>query len=128
MLDAGLLDRQRHDESRALVGPTVCINLAIMALDDLAAGRQADAGAFVLAAAVQALEDREDLVLVLVVEADAVVGNREAAEVADGATARDNLSINAHDRLAAGLAELQRVANQVLQQLAHLRRIGIDRH
>ena len=48
-----------------------------VALDDLLADRQADAGARVLVAAVQPLEDDEDPLDVLRLDADAVVAHRE---------------------------------------------------
>src|SRR6187200_2498213 len=50
---------------------------AAVELDDLAAHGQADAGAIVGIARVQALEDHEDPVGVLVVDPDPVVGHRE---------------------------------------------------
>src|SRR5204863_3660140 len=49
-------------------------NFASVALRNLAADGQADAGAFVLSFAMQALEHREDALGVFLIEADAVVG------------------------------------------------------
>src|SRR4029077_16278424 len=48
-----------------------------VALDDLLADRQAHAGAAILFASVQPLEDNEDAVVVLRVNPDAVVAHRE---------------------------------------------------
>ena len=68
-------------------------------------------------AAVQALEQHEDALEVLGRDADAVVAHREApAGVA-------RLGLDVHLRRL-GAAELDRVAEQVLEQLGELRRIG----
>jgi hypothetical protein len=64
-----------NDEGGAFARNADGIDRAQVALDDLAAGGEADAGAFILGAAVQALEDHEDLLLELLLEADAVVGD-----------------------------------------------------
>src|SRR3954454_9040920 len=88
-------------------------------LDDLAAHGQADARALEARARVQALEDDEDPLVVLGVDPDAVVGHGEApgAVVALGA-----------DRDARGLvaAELDRVADQVLEHQPQQRRVALD--
>ena len=60
-------------------GVEVALTVAAVALGDLAAQRQPDAGAGVLAAAVQPLEHAEDPPLVARVEADPVVADRRAA-------------------------------------------------
>ena len=39
---------------------------------------------------------------------------------------RSSRGVDAHQRRDAGPVELQRVAGEVLQQLAHLQRIGVD--
>ena len=87
----------QHDrERRALAGPSVPGDRAAVALGDLAAERQADAGAGVDVARVQPLEDAEDALLVVALEADAVVGDGEG----DHAGARAAGGLDAHDRAA----------------------------
>src|ERR1044071_2564595 len=84
-----------------------------MALDDLLADREADAGAGVFPHRVQPLEDHEDALEVLRLDADAVVG--------DGDLPRIALVLGADvDARYAGAAELERVADQVLEQLREL--------
>ena len=71
------LSGEREVEGRALAGLGLDPDAPAVALDDLLADRQADAGARVLVPAVQALEDDEDALEVLRVDADAVVAHRE---------------------------------------------------
>src|SRR3954471_17467016 len=89
-------------------------------LDDLAAHRQADAGAVVARARVQALEDHEDAVGVLAVDADPVVLAAEAPEavVALGREPDDGRSVR---------AELDRVADQVLEHQPQQPRVAAHR-
>src|SRR5204863_10017336 len=61
--------RQTHDECRAFAGCALRTNFASVALRNLAADGQADAGAFVLSFAMQALEHREDALGVFLIEA-----------------------------------------------------------
>src|SRR4051795_12497268 len=84
-----------------------------VALGDLLADGKADAGAGVLAHGMQALEQHEDALEVLRLDADAVVGDADApvAALVDG---RDV------DPRYARAAELERVADQVLEQLREL--------
>ena len=62
-------------ECCANVQLAVRIDRAAMALNNFSHGGQANAGSFIIVAAVKALEDREDLVFELVVKANAIVGN-----------------------------------------------------
>src|SRR4051812_35790981 len=75
--EMGLLHGQCDDEARPLAGPPLGDDRAAVSLDDLAAERQPDPGALIDVAWVQALEDAEDALLVLLIEADAVVGHGE---------------------------------------------------
>src|SRR5579862_1064864 len=93
-----------------------------MAPRDLPGDREADARALVIRAAVQSFEGGEDALRVLLVKADAVVLDRDRAPGAAGQC----LSANANDRSDAIAMELEGVADQVLQQLTHLRPIGAD--
>src|SRR3954469_315877 len=88
-------------------------------LDDLAAHGQADAGPLVGGPRVQALEDDEDPVRVLRLDADAVVRAAEAPRVVVG------LGVEADDgrRLA---AELHRVADEVLEDEPQQRPVAAD--
>src|SRR6476646_1253920 len=74
-----LAHRKRPAEHRARGHPWCGVEPepAAMVLDDLLAHRQADAGATVGVPPVQALEDHEDLVLVLLLDADPVVAAGE---------------------------------------------------
>ena len=89
---------------------------------------------FVLVAAVQPLEDLEDALEVLGVEADAVVGDAQdaapARRLGGAAVAGSRPSTSAATRTTGGCVgpvELERVGDQVLQQLADLGRVGLDR-
>src|SRR5207237_5522690 len=81
-----------------------------------------DSRSFVTSPSMQAFEHRENALGVLLVEADAVVGDDDARTRAVVHLARD-LDARRH----ALAVELQRVASEVLQELAHLQRIGVDR-
>ena len=74
VLDGGIArNRQQDREGRSIAQPAIGIDRATVAVDDLSASGQADAGSFLLHAAMQALEDLEDLLFVGVVETNAVV-------------------------------------------------------
>ena len=75
------MDGQAYDEGRAFAGFAAGGDGTAMTVGDAAADGQAHAGAFVFAAAMEALEHGEDFVGVLFVEADAVVLDREFAEL-----------------------------------------------
>ena len=84
-----------------------------MPLDNLLANSQADAGSRIVLAGVQPLEDLEDPLIILRVNANAVVAHRE-----DPAPLR---SLGADMNLRGLLAmELKGVANQVLKKLSDL--------
>ena len=92
-------------------------------LGELAAERQAEAGALhaTLERAVDLRELLEDALLVLGGDADAGVGDRERdARRSSGQPARR------HAHLAA-LGELERVGDEVAQDLRHLRLVGVER-
>src|ERR1700683_2973608 len=73
--------RQRKAEPRAVGIGGVQPDLAAEVIDDLPAHGQADAGALVGGPVVQPLEDHEDALGVLRVDAHAVVGEREQPEL-----------------------------------------------
>src|SRR4051812_31385423 len=70
-----LLDRKRDRECRAVLGPALSGDRAVVPLDDLAAERQTDARTRIGGAAVQPLECPEDPRAVLRIEADPVVAH-----------------------------------------------------
>src|SRR4029079_17339799 len=70
--------RDGEAETRAVGVGRVDPDAAAVVFDDLLAQREADTGSTVGIAAVQPLEDDEDLVLELAGDADAVVGDTEA--------------------------------------------------
>src|SRR3989339_233207 len=72
-------ERQQDAEGGALSRRSPGLDAAAVALDDLAADRQADAAPLVLAPAVQPLEHAEDPLRIFVLEADAVVREAELA-------------------------------------------------
>src|ERR1051326_1926408 len=112
---------QSHDEDRALARGAPRRDLSSVTFRYFATDCQADAGALVNSASVQALEHRENAVGVLFLEADAVVADDDVhAAVAV-------LAADLDARRHALAVELQRVADEVLQELAHLQRIGGDR-
>ena len=110
-------ERERRSLARLAAGP----NPAPVPLDDPLADGQADAGPGIVAVAVQPLKDHEQLVLVLLLKADAVVGDAE-----------EPLPLllpggNADLRRTVRCAELDGVADQVLKQLGQLGLVAADR-
>src|SRR4051794_37044073 len=103
------LERQRNRKYRPLAGGAVDGHRAAVALGDLAAEREPDAGPGVLAAAVQALEDPEDAVGVPRVEADPVVADADLGEPAV------DRAVHPDHRRDVGAPELDRVREQVLE-------------
>src|ERR1700677_4186978 len=99
---------QREAEPGSLGRGGVQPDAAAEVLDDLAAHGQPDAGARVGAALVEPLEQHEYPLGVLRLDPDAVVGEREDLEPAVGPGGDD-------DARRGGAAELQRVAEQVLE-------------
>src|SRR4051794_32634296 len=108
------MNRQRHDERRALARRTARRDLSSVTFRYFATDCQSDSGSFVRSASVQALEHRENAVGVLLLEADAVVGDDDVRAPVDG------LAGDLHARRYALAMELQRVAGEVLQELVHL--------
>ncbi len=118
---------QGDDEGRPLARSALGLDAASVALGYLAAYGQADARALVLAPAVEALEDAEDALDVLIVEADAVVLDEDPAPPGRAAVpAVGQGAVDPDDRRLAGLAKLQAVADEVLKKLAHLEGVGLD--
>ena len=72
-----LSDRQCDHKRRTLTGRAAGRDRAAVPFDDLAADGQADSRALVLRAAVKALENRENLVGVDLVEADPVIFDQD---------------------------------------------------
>src|ERR1043165_9905826 len=92
---------------------------AAVALDDFLADGEPDAGARILAHGVQPLEEHEDALEVLRLDADAVVGHRDAP-LARLLRRRD---VDARHGAA---TELERVAHQVLEELRELHLVRLD--
>src|SRR5512146_1730605 len=112
------LVRQENHKRAALAGPAMGSDGAAMAGHDLATDGQAHAAAGIFAARMQALERPEDAVQVLLIEADALICDRNLP------TAVHRRTAHRHSRRLVRGVELERVAEQVLQQLAELRRIA----
>src|SRR4051812_20576855 len=96
-----MFKRQGYQEGSALAKDALGRNRASMALGDSSTHRKTDAGAFVFLAAVQSLEDGEDAVEVLFLEADPVVFHRKNAGIAfapglDLDDRRDPLAVKLH--------------------------------
>jgi hypothetical protein len=70
------MDWQGHNETRAVADAADRPNSAVVPLDDASANRQANASAIELSASVESLKDAKDAFCVLLLEPDAVVGNR----------------------------------------------------
>src|SRR5579883_763990 len=104
-------------EAGTRAGPRFDPDTSPVPLDDLLAQRQADARPWICFAGVQPLENDEDALGVARIDADAVVGDGE--QILRTAA----LGAHAHDRWRFA-AELHRVANQILEDLAQLRWIA----
>src|ERR1044071_1519621 len=116
-----VMNRESHDERRAFARRTPRRDLSPVTFRYFATDCQANAGTFVNSASVEALEHRENALGVLLLEADAVVTDDDARAAV--------VALAAHfdARRHALAVELQRIADEVLQELAHLQRIGVDR-
>lgn len=77
---------------------------------------------------VQSLKLREDAIGVLRIKADAVVNERQLAHGAQSAIRRRGKQARCHlyPRRRVEAVELQRIRNQVLNQLPHLKTVGFD--
>src|SRR3990172_2597332 len=107
--------REGEQEARARARPGLDPDPAAMALDDLLADGEADAGARVLGARVQPPEDDEDPFPVLRVDADPVVAHREEPLL----LARQAGDVDRGSLV--GPAELDGVSDEILE---HLREAG----
>src|SRR6185295_4331385 len=109
--------RYREGERRPASEFGLHADPAAVPLHDLLADRQPDAVALILAPGVEALKDPEDALEVLRLDPDAVVLHREAPRLAfpHGGDV---------DLRGLGPAELDRIGDQVLEELKELR--GID--
>src|SRR5688572_15271250 len=116
-----LMNRKRHDERASLTRPAPRGDLPAVSLRYFATNRESDAGSFEFSPAVEALEHREDAIGVLFIEADSVVGDH------DPGASVVRFSADLHARRGLRAIKLQRVRREVLQELAHLQRIGVDR-
>ena len=81
-----------------------------MQFHDLFAVCQTDARTFIIRAVMQALEDDEYFVLVLLVDANAIIADRELP----GTVLPEGLDL--HFRSGAGFPEFDGIADQVLEQ------------
>src|SRR5690349_20801745 len=105
-------------ECAALVRLGLDPDATAVALDYLLADRKADAGAGILALVVQPLEHHEDAFKVLRLDADAVVGHHDLAL----ALPVDRRDVDARHRRG---AKLERVADQVLEELRELHVVSL---
>src|SRR6185503_5446764 len=105
--------RQREIEARAIAWTRLHPDAPAMALDHLLADGEADAGARILALVEQPLEHHEDALEILRLDADAVIPH---FDLKFGIFFR-NADVDARHGVG---PELERVADQVLQQLAEL--------
>lgn len=115
------VERQCERKRRASPGCAVGDNRATVALDNLPANRQADASTFVFLSSVQALKDLENALAILGFEPDAIVAHDDFGHVA-AATAG-----NRHHGRCIGVSKLERITNQIQEQLPHLQRCREDR-
>src|SRR5439155_26846014 len=116
----------------AFTGRALRGDAAAVAVGNLAANGQTDAGPLVSRAAVQPLEEHEYAVEIFFVRANAVVLDRNPAKpvgllAAGGGFGRQagRLAADFDERRPAFLVKLQSVDNQVLEHLAHLQRIRV---
>lgn len=116
----GMLQRESNDKCRPFARCASRRDSASVALDNLSADCKPYPGAFVLTAAVQALERDEDPVKISFVKADAVILDRDLTNVVVSARA-----INPHNRRLFAV-ELKGIADEILQELEHLGPVGFD--
>src|ERR1700691_4886495 len=112
--------RQGEVELAAPAGRGFDPDAAAMVLDHLFDDGEADAGARILVALVQALEDQEYALKIFLLDADAVILDQEVPEFFLGRGG------NADEGSFAVAAELERVADHVLEQLVDLGTVGGD--
>src|SRR6185503_2444023 len=111
---------QREIEARAIAGAGLDPDAPAVALDHFLADGEPDAGAGILALVEQPLEHHEDALEVLRLDADAVITNFKSPFLGRFFDA----DVNARHRVR---PELERVADQVLQQLPELHLVAHHR-
>src|SRR5438093_6480954 len=111
--------RYGEKEGRPFAGGRLNPDVSSVRFDHFLADGQAHAGALVFLAVVQALEDLEDLFVVLRRYADAVVAHGEG----EGTVLRAGADLDAWLRL---IVVLYRVGNKILEDLAHARSVAGD--
>src|SRR4051812_29176108 len=111
--------RDRNVEGRARAGRRLYPDAAAVTVCDPPADRQPDPGPLVLLAPVQAAEHLEDALGVALLDADAVVAHDDVplARLAD--------ALDPHLGRHARACELDRVGDEVLQQLADLGGVAV---
>jgi len=114
-----------HDEGGTLAGLAVGGDFAAVMESDFADDGEAHAGAFVFVTGVETLEDVKNAVQIFFVEADAIVADGDFQEFAAGVF-DDFAGGDFDDRGLVGAAEFEGVADEVLQQLAHLEAVGLQ--
>src|SRR5438045_1417113 len=102
-----------EEKSRTLPGPGLDPDAAAMPLDDPLSDREADAGAWILVAAVQPLENHKDAIEVLRLDADPVVADTE--QPVSVLLGRGNVHLRSRRT-----AEFQRVRDQVEEHVLEL--------
>src|SRR3972149_5569500 len=98
-------------------------------LDNFTADRQAYSCSLVLAPSMQALKDAEDPIRILLIETNAVVFHGNLIDlIARGIIpiGMDKIAGDLHNRRLSFFTKFQRIAQQVLQELTHMHRIGIN--
>src|SRR6266545_545408 len=128
-----LFERQSDNECGALSRRASGRDAAPVTIGDLAANGQADAGPLVGAATVQPLEKNEDAVEIFLVETNAVILDHDLAKLFRRSLGggfsgglRKNPAADFDDGRFAFLMKFERIADQVLEQLAHLQRVGVN--
>jgi len=110
----GELDDKRGPFSQDAVG----VDSSIMSIDNLPANGESDARAFEIVVAVESLEDLEYPLAMLRIKSDPIVPHLDSDHVSllERIRGTDHL----HSRHHSPAAKLERVSNQVLEELAHL--------
>ena len=124
---------QLNNKRGTLVGLTFGRNKTSMPVDNFSTDRQPDAGSFVDTSRVEPLKDVEYSIEVSFVESDAVIFDPDLADVDFRVGAVQfrlpGMNVPTADldmgRLV-GQVKFERVSNEVLQELTHLERIGLN--
>src|SRR5215207_2464585 len=120
------------DECCPLAFGTLCHDPAAMAIRNFPADGKADAAAFVICAAVEALEGAENLLRKVRFEADPVILNADFAELraagdrGEFALIFEQPAGDIEFGLRSGFLELEAIRNEILEQLAQLCRVSFD--